>query len=201
MPDDIESLLETVADITQAATYLRYRTDDSREAISRYVAWAREFEATRVEDEYGMALFYNGLEYLEAIDQFVQDKTGITVPIPAPDPPSPAAPTPRPPRPRRARPIPPDPDGHNNLRAGWAEAALNEFQALTNCDRDDVVADLLCNLRHWCDRNSVSFGRENERSARMYRDETTPMPGETVVPLPPPIAPNPLPTDPNDVPF
>lgn len=76
------------------------------------------------------------------------------------------------PRPRRPRPIPPDPEGRNMDRAAWADVACRAFMDRTGTDFEDVVADLLCDLKHWCDRNNVSFMQELRRAEGMYRDET-----------------------------
>lgn len=63
---------------------------------------------------------------------------------------------------------------------------MYHFMERTRTDREDALADLLCDLRHWCDRNGKSFGRENERAARMYKVETTPLAAQDVGANPPP---------------
>lgn len=40
----------------------------------------------------------------------------------------------------------------NEDRAGWAEGAIQKFIELTGTDREDALADLLCDLLHWADR-------------------------------------------------
>lgn len=75
---------------------------------------------------------------------------------------------------RQPKPIPPDPEGYNDRRAGWAQMAIDRFIRATGTEPEDAVADLLCDLRHWCDRHNKSFGHELERSGRHYREEITP---------------------------
>jgi hypothetical protein len=70
-------------------------------------------------------------------------------------------------------PLPPNPDGRNYERAEWAGLALRAFMDRTGTDIEDVVADFLDDLMHWCDRNDVSFQHEYERGRGMYRDETS----------------------------
>lgn len=96
----------------------------------------------------------------------------------------------------RNRPIPPDPDGQNKDRSDWAEIALEKFMYVTRCDRYDAVADLLCDLRHWCDRNGMSFMEEFGRAMGHYKEETT---EEEEEDTPPPTTPPDRPID--DVPF
>jgi hypothetical protein len=67
---------------------------------------------------------------------------------------------------------PPDPEGQNNERARWAEAALIKFMEVTLTDAPDAVADLLCDLMHWCDRHKVCFSHELDRAEDSYEDET-----------------------------
>lgn len=86
--------------------------------------------------------------------------------------------------PRPNRPLPPDPDGQNADRAHWAFLALAEFIHATGIDPEDAVADLLCDLRHWCDRNNMSFRREYDRALRHYKQETRVL--EDVPPTQPP---------------
>jgi hypothetical protein len=50
-----------------------------------------------------------------------------------------------------------DPDGINISRATWALDALRRFQQVTGSDDCDAISDLLCDLRHLCDRDP-SFG-------------------------------------------
>jgi hypothetical protein len=68
--------------------------------------------------------------------------------------------------------LPPDAQGLNDDRASWAETALAAFASETGGERADAVADLLCDLMHWCDRNDRSFADELERAKRHYAAET-----------------------------
>lgn len=74
---------------------------------------------------------------------------------------------------RRVR-LPHDVDGRNDERAGWAEGAITTLQQTTGADRCDALSDLLANLFHWCDRQSVpvDFNRELERARGHYEAET-----------------------------
>jgi hypothetical protein len=60
----------------------------------------------------------------------------------------------------------------NVKRASWAALALNAFMITTDCDQVDALADLLCDLMHWCDCNSMSFLTQMERAQRNYDAET-----------------------------
>lgn len=68
--------------------------------------------------------------------------------------------------------LPPDPEEMNDLRAECASFALQAFMNVAGCDLEDAVADLLCDIRHWCDRNGVEFIDEYDRAARHYSSET-----------------------------
>lgn len=74
--------------------------------------------------------------------------------------------------------VPPDPEGKNEDRAEWAQDALEAFAAATHMDtagEDDqtIMTDLLCNLRHYADRNGIDF-RQCLRIANVhYQEETT----------------------------
>lgn len=75
--------------------------------------------------------------------------------------------------------LPADPDGQNDDRASWAHAALKEFASITGMDtagEDDetIFGDLLADMMHWCDRNSVSFEAMLERARSNYEAETSP---------------------------
>ena len=67
---------------------------------------------------------------------------------------------------------PPDPEDMNGFRSEWAEHALREFTILTECDRQDALCDLLCDLAHWCDRNGFQFSDELRRARMHYNEET-----------------------------
>jgi hypothetical protein len=61
----------------------------------------------------------------------------------------------------------------NKDRAEWAAAALRHFQCTTGTDYDDALSDLLCDLRHWCNREKVSFGSALKRAEEHYDVETS----------------------------
>jgi hypothetical protein len=42
-------------------------------------------------------------------------------------------------------------------RAEWAAAALRHFQCITGTEYDDALTDLLCDLKHWSDREDIDF--------------------------------------------
>lgn len=73
---------------------------------------------------------------------------------------------------RELNPIPPDPDGQNNNRAIWADYAILEFRKATGTDPGDALADLLCDLMHWDDRNQQDFENALARAYGHYREET-----------------------------
>lgn len=68
--------------------------------------------------------------------------------------------------------LPPDPEEMNAERADWAAAALCQFECATGTDYDDALADLLCDLMHWCDRNDFDFDAAMS-IARMHYDAET----------------------------
>ena len=68
--------------------------------------------------------------------------------------------------------LPPDPEGQNGDRAAWAESAIVAFEAATGTDREDALADLLCDLMHWADRNGADFASQLDRAYRNYEEET-----------------------------
>jgi hypothetical protein len=68
--------------------------------------------------------------------------------------------------------LPPDPDARNGDRAEWARQTLEHFQELTRTDLEDALADLLCDLAHFCDREGVSSQHEFRRAIGMYEHET-----------------------------
>jgi hypothetical protein len=71
--------------------------------------------------------------------------------------------------------LPPDPGGMNNVRASWAQAALDTFRAATGSEDDTLLYDLLCDLMHWADRNPGhgDFEEALDRARMAYREETT----------------------------
>lgn len=69
----------------------------------------------------------------------------------------------------------------NDERASWAEVGLIAFGQRTSMvrshigDKEDaflVVADLLCDMAHWCDRNDVDLQSALRLAASHYREET-----------------------------
>ena len=61
----------------------------------------------------------------------------------------------------------------NKDRAEWAAAAPRHFQCITGTDHDDALTDLLCDLRHWCNREKVSFDSAHTRAQEHYDAETS----------------------------
>ena len=45
----------------------------------------------------------------------------------------------------------------NQIRSSWAHAALRSYQRETGTDDEFMLQDLLCDLRHYCDANDLSF--------------------------------------------
>jgi hypothetical protein len=70
--------------------------------------------------------------------------------------------------------LPPDPEGMNDRRAEWGAAASRHFQCSTGTDWEDAVADLLCDLMHFCDREGLAFHKELDRARMHYEAETSP---------------------------
>jgi hypothetical protein len=81
--------------------------------------------------------------------------------------------------------IPPDATADegitNDQRASWAEVGLLAFGQLTGMvrehvgDKEDpflIVADLLGDLAHWCDRNDVDMRVALRLAAQHYDEET-----------------------------
>jgi hypothetical protein len=69
----------------------------------------------------------------------------------------------------------------NEERSGWAEAALLAFGQRTGAianaigDREEpflILADLLADLAHWCDRNGVDLQSAIQYAGRHYKTET-----------------------------
>lgn len=69
----------------------------------------------------------------------------------------------------------------NETRAQWAAEALKAFRRETGQSLDDpesreeVLGDILCDLRHWCDHQEppVDFKRASWRGKSHYRAEKT----------------------------
>ena len=70
--------------------------------------------------------------------------------------------------------LPPDPERMNGQRSCWAALAVRRFQSATGADDGDAVADLLCDLMHFCDRRKFVFNDELERACWHYAAETEP---------------------------
>jgi hypothetical protein len=69
----------------------------------------------------------------------------------------------------------------NDERASWAEVGLLAFGQRTGMvrshvgDKEDaflVVADLLCDIAHWCDRNDVDLQSALRLATSHYLEET-----------------------------
>lgn len=74
--------------------------------------------------------------------------------------------------------LPPDPDETNEARAEWAKTAIDAFQLATGTDDEDALADLLCDLMHFCDRNEETHGKFADalyRAKSNYAAETMPI--------------------------
>lgn len=72
--------------------------------------------------------------------------------------------------------LPPDPEEMNDDRAEWAAQAVDTFARATgmfdNEDNQTILADLLCDIRHWCDRNDASFAGALQTAEMHYEAET-----------------------------
>jgi hypothetical protein len=77
---------------------------------------------------------------------------------------------------RELGPIPPDPENMNDMRASWANTAIEVFQSETGTDDCDALADLLVDLMHLCDRDGrfEEFDVALDKARRGYKDETLP---------------------------
>jgi hypothetical protein len=73
---------------------------------------------------------------------------------------------------RRA--LPADPECKNDERATRAKAAVMAYRQLTNTRRKDAVGDLLCDLKHLCDRDRRfrTFEDSLELAEQRYQKET-----------------------------
>jgi hypothetical protein len=65
----------------------------------------------------------------------------------------------------------------NDWRAHTAGEAIRAFRVWTKTDDCDALADLLCNLKHYCDRKNGANGWDFEdalaRARRQYAEEVT----------------------------
>ena len=57
-------------------------------------------------------------------------------------------------------------DPTNEMRAEWAERAVDVFITIVATDREDAVADLLCDLMHLCQRQPERYGSFEAALAR-----------------------------------
>lgn len=60
----------------------------------------------------------------------------------------------------------------NFQRAAWAEAAIVAFIEQTNCDHDNSLGDLLCDLMHWAKSQDFDFDQALERAQMHFVAET-----------------------------
>jgi hypothetical protein len=59
----------------------------------------------------------------------------------------------------------------NEQRADWAELAVKAFQSKTGSDDSDALADLLCDMLHYCDRYGIDFNDDLGRARSHYYAE------------------------------
>lgn len=64
-----------------------------------------------------------------------------------------------------------DTDVTNRDRAQWADTALKALMAETGCDREDALADLLCDLMHWSLQHDFDFTAALDRARHHYDAE------------------------------
>lgn len=68
--------------------------------------------------------------------------------------------------------LPADPEQMNDNRSKWAQHAITTFAAVTGCDEEDVLGDLLTDLMHWADRHNYDFALALFRAEMHYEAET-----------------------------
>ena len=75
--------------------------------------------------------------------------------------------------------LPPDADAlaggsvcDNDQRSGFAEKALKAYHKETGSDFETAIADLICDLGHFCDRHGLKLAEEIDRAIGMYGEET-----------------------------
>lgn len=149
MTRECRELMEAVADIAMMAGGDGYYGGDSRADISKMIMWAVEFEAKRKDGEDG-SVTYDGMEYIEAIEEFAAAKLEKEVGAIKKG----------------------DPDDMNGQRSVWGAATVAHFQTLTRTDDEDAIADLLSDLMHLCDDTKQNFTHQLVRARGMYHDET-----------------------------
>lgn len=59
----------------------------------------------------------------------------------------------------------------NQQRAIWAETALRAFAAATGTEQHHWLCDLLCDLMHWADCESIDFDATLETARGHHREE------------------------------
>lgn len=61
----------------------------------------------------------------------------------------------------------------NIVRAVWASRSIKLFMEMTGTDLEDAVADLLCDLMHYCNlrKDDVDFDAELDRARGHYKEE------------------------------
>ena len=63
----VYSLCEAIADIAYRAAERKYRTEDSREMISQFIQWGRDFETLHRNIKWGIN---SPLDYIDSIYHF-----------------------------------------------------------------------------------------------------------------------------------
>lgn len=61
----------------------------------------------------------------------------------------------------------------NADRAEWAAQTLLKFMAITQSDAECAIADLLCDLRHLCDRLDLDHAIELAKAKNHYTHEVS----------------------------
>jgi hypothetical protein len=56
----------------------------------------------------------------------------------------------------------------NSARAQWADEAVRVFMTRTDCDQEDCLGDLLCDLMHWADKCQFDFTAAFHRACDHY---------------------------------
>lgn len=79
----------------------------------------------------------------------------------------------------KAKKLPPDPEGMNDDRAEVAANCIQYFQSQTGSEWNTAITDLLCDLMHMCDRQTLEDGEtpydfeDALRTARMHYEAET----------------------------
>jgi hypothetical protein len=70
--------------------------------------------------------------------------------------------------------LPPDPDSLNDIRADQAAVAIEAYKIDYEKTPESkfALADLMCNLRHWADRNGIDWAEALENATENYELET-----------------------------